>query len=350
MPSSLPTESALTKTVDQFGIGPYDSSRDDDIKGMSDDEKRDQGGQSLPGDRGNFEDIEYLIGYPDESINNGNRMSNSMLPGEISAFGDSGFKSIYNTLAGPPSDVTTSNSQLPSDSDNPSARSDYYDSMTTGNVINPTIGDMFADDSAGAYASEESLPTPSENTMYTDNSLGPLGNYWSGGVIEDQSVPPGFPSTKFEEESSFIRENPLEEGYSNIQPFGYNVTSGDKMSRKLFRIATDFELVGDLTKEFINKYGKKNIVRRSVLAFLQEKQLPQYLASDIIRCMKHRHKVTIADVMDTFPIAKEASSGLNPIINTLKELSKISKNRSTASELSDCASSLEVVVDMVNGE
>jgi hypothetical protein len=75
------------------------------------------------------------------------------------------------------------------------------------------------------------------------------------------------------------------------------------------RTANSHNIASQLAGDFIKKYGKKNVTRRHVLAFLQEEgqAFRQYLASEIIRCLKLNHKVYIEDVMDKFPVAKTAS-------------------------------------------
>jgi hypothetical protein len=115
------------------------------------------------------------------------------------------------------------------------------------------------------------------------------------------------------------------------------------------RTATDLQLVGDLSKEFMKDFGKKDLVRRHVMAFLQDKGLPQYLASDIIRCLKHRHSIVIADVLDQFPV-KTASQG-SPIHSFTKmrdhfiqkEIDHISQPE-VASKFRRCAADLAHVI------
>ena len=100
------------------------------------------------------------------------------------------------------------------------------------------------------------------------------------------------------------------------------------------RIATNIELVRDLTKEFMKEYGKTNIVKRSVLAFLQSKNLPQYLSSDIIRCMKHDHKIVIPDVLDTFPLSENASENVRRLASVHERLVDLSIDNITNPEVS----------------
>jgi len=75
------------------------------------------------------------------------------------------------------------------------------------------------------------------------------------------------------------------------------------------RRATNILLVSDLTQDFMKKFGKKDLTRRHIMSFLSGQNQPQFLASDIIRCLKLRHSVFVKDVLDEFPIAKTASDG-----------------------------------------
>jgi len=75
------------------------------------------------------------------------------------------------------------------------------------------------------------------------------------------------------------------------------------------RRATNISLVSDLTQDFMKEFGKKDLTRRHVMSFLSKSNTPQFLASDIIRCLKLRHSVYVKDVLDEFPIAKTASDG-----------------------------------------
>lgn len=109
------------------------------------------------------------------------------------------------------------------------------------------------------------------------------------------------------------------------------------------RQATDIEKVRKLTAAFLKEHGRKSIVRRSVLSFLQGEGLPQYLASDVIRCMKHDHGILVPDVMDTFPLAKDAPEDLRRLASLhgrLLELSMTTADRRVSSRLSKCAASV----------
>jgi hypothetical protein len=161
--------------------------------------------------------------------------------------------------------------------------------MTVGNLVH-SLDDMTADEDAGVFASEsyDSIPVPPSDYAFHDNNLQSLGNYWSGVTIEDQAVPAGFPSTEFED------------------PQRYQVTnaSGNKMKK----VATNIPLVLDLSSKFLKEYGKKGLTRRHVMAFLQKSGSHQYLASDVVRCLKEVHDIDVKDVLDEFPITHTASS------------------------------------------
>lgn len=89
-----------------------------------------------------------------------------------------------------------------------------------------------------------------------------------------------------------------------------NLTRGLEASMNT-RKATNLELVGTLTTDFIKKYGKKDITRRHVMAFLKESGYHQYLASDVVRCLKLRHDVHMADVLDQFPTSTKKTASVN---------------------------------------
>lgn len=314
MPSSLPTDPALTKAVDTFGLGTYDSQSDEEPHG-EDDEHREPAGTSLPdgGPTDGF-NLEFYLSYPQEEIQKAKHALS--LPGDSDRPPPTPRPAdrTLDSLAGPPSDVRISDSELPSDSDNPPARTDDYDPMFIGQEEKDSkiwdSADMWTDEDSGAYVTQEtpldSLPTAPENEVDMDDFLGALGNAWQGFVVEDQAVPHGFPSPDFEEEADYFRGDPNDPSYGELQPFGQ--TSSDRtMTTRSMRTATDITLVRELTKGFLKDYGRKNIVRRHVLAYLQKKALPQYLASDIVRCIKHDHNLVIPDVMDTFPVSEETS-------------------------------------------
>jgi len=113
------------------------------------------------------------------------------------------------------------------------------------------------------------------------------------------------------------------------------------------RRATNILLVSDLTQDFMKKFGKKELTRRHVMAFLSNLNQPQFLASDIIRCLKLRHSVFVKDVLDEFPIAKTASDGMVSISSILGELIKLETSATipeTSSKLKHCVASLSSVI------
>ncbi len=440
MASSLPTDDALTKAVDTFGIGTYDGQRDDELHG-EDDEAREPAGSSLPSEPSEGFDTEFLLSYPQEQALGPKHASldwflSSLLPGDGDRPppGPRPADKTIDDLAAPPSDVRISDTSLPSDSDNPAARSDYYDKMTMGymkdgtgrpmplsnmkagpgrlltyddirrfvppgmtkrdcelellrgvdeanRILGAAMGDIWPSEDSGSYVTSErkdvsdqsdinpeleetdepgiaykekgghyvdqdgyieSFPEPERNEESQEDSLGALGNGWSGYTVEDQSVPAGFPSENFTEEADYMDENPILPEVWHLQPFGYASTAAARNSMTT-RTATDIEKVRELTAAFLKEHGRKSIVRRSVLSFLQGEGLPQYLASDVIRCMKHDHGILVPDVMDTFPLAKDAPEDLRRLASLhgrLLELSITTRDRETSSRLSRCAASV----------
>lgn len=395
MPSSLPTDDALTKAVDTFGYGPYDGQRDDELHG-EDDESREPAGSSLPSEPSEGFDMEFLLSYPQEQAlgpKHASRRSRSIdwflasiLPGDADRppRGPRPADKTVDDLAAPPSDVRTSesytaDSELPSDSDNPSARSDYYDKMTMGSVdlclsrLAEGLADIWPSEDSGSYVTQEkkdvapgleetdepgmayrekdghyvdqdglinSLPEPERNEESQSDSLEALGNAWSGYNVEDMSNPAGFPTDHFTEEADYMDDTPNQPETWHLQPFGFASGTG---TIKMNRQATDIEKVRELTAAFLKEHGRKSIVRRSVLSFLQGEGLPQYLASDVIRCMKHDHGILVPDVMDTFPLAKDAPEDLRRLASLhgrLLELSMTTQDGRVSSRLSRCAASV----------
>lgn len=380
MPSVLPTENALTKAVKDFGIGPYDGSSDDTTPKGEDDEHREPAGRSLP-DGGAPDDrpIEYYLGYPQEEAM-GWKHASGLLPGDSDKNrplrkdnpASNTFDDVISTM-GPPADsghavsdyeteeqdeIYPGHSQLPSGR-LPVARSDYYDRMVYG----ATVDQIWPSQDSGAYAGESldeqedipdehssNLPTPAKSEIMMGDFLESFGNANQGFVWEDTSGAIGFPSQEFKENVDFPKSNDGTLGQlvaSFDVPIG-KLDQGEYMST---RTATNIELVIDLTKNFIKQFGKKNIVRRHVLAFLQDRQLPQYLASDIVRCLKHKHKVVIPDVMDTFPLENIASSGRTGLGSVHRDITELwvknSDDLNTSHVLKKCAASIgEVLVEL----
>ncbi len=438
MASSLPTDDALSKAVDTFGYGTYDGQRDDDLHG-EDDESREPAGSSLPSEPSEGFDMEFMLSYPQEQALGPKHASldwflSSILPGDGDRPppGPRPADKTVDDLAAPPSDVRISDTSLPSDPDNPAARTDDYDKMTMGytkdgtgrpmplsntkagpgrlltfddvrrfvppgmterdcelellrgveeanRVLGAALGDIWPSEDSGSYVTSEkkdvsdqsditpeleetdepgvaykekgghyvdqdgyveSFPEPERNDSSQEDSLGALGNAWSGYTVEDLSNPSGFPTDNFTEEADYMDENPILPEVWHLQPFGFASTAG---TIKMNRQATDIEKVRELTAAFLKEHGRKSIVRRSVLSFLQGEGLPQYLASDVIRCMKHDHGILVPDVMDTFPLAKDAPEDLRRLASLhgrLLELSITTSDRKVASRLTRCAASV----------
>jgi hypothetical protein len=332
MPSALPTENTLDKAVNTFGIGTYDSQRDENAEHGEDSEKKDPTGETLPQAGGPLDPFgpDRLLSYPqeytsqnkhssvNEFVNSMLNLAAAMMPGEIDRpaqrrrVNDDTLQSVVESV---------SQAKLPSDG-GPPARSDYYDKMQTGKAnktrMKGHITDIWPDEDSGAYANEEKisdskLPGGSDkNEMSMDDTLSTLGNYWSGYEIEDMSGSQGFPTEDFSENINIDRSDNQDGGRILASRYG------DQFDMEHTRIATDIPLVVELTKEFIKEFGKKDLTRRHVMAFLHDRGRPQYLASDIIRCLKHNHKLVVPDVLDVFPISKT--------VKNVREFSKIASN------------------------
>jgi len=339
----MPTESAQSKAVKDFGIGTYDGQSDSDLHGEDDEERN--SGKSLPDNGGPLDPFgpDRLLGYPQSYTSQGKHAS-AELPGDPER-PPTRRRMEDDTKTNPVPSVAKS--ELPTDEDNVSARSDYYDDMKLGK--SKSFDDLWPDEDTGAYASE-SLPNQPSHSALMDDWLGALGNFWSGFTIQDQSVPTGFPTEDFKENADYKKTN--EPGHG-----GYTMASdGIIRRRNMHQTAVDLDLVGELTSAFIRKCGKTNITRRCITAFLQDEGLGdrQYLASDIIRCLKLRHKITIADVLDQFPVTKQASD--TNLKKTKERILHIACQRNYESDeaivLRRCASRLSWVIrklEKVNG-
>lgn len=347
MSSSLPFEDALQKVVQQFGLGPYDSSEEDE---HGEDSNKREPKKSLPDGGGGsvlLAEPEVMQSYPSTPTTFASvrlpqfryYAAAAIVPGDADR-PSPGHSGEDDTLA--PGVPSVSNSQLPNDGDNPSARSDYSDRMRQGldRAPDPDGAAIWADEDAGAYAGEKkSLPDEAKNEVSRDNSLGALGNAWSGYVLNEEAGPQAFPSTDYLEDSNYPR--------SDRDDGGYVMASQG-------RVATNIGLVQELTDAFIKACGKKDLTRRHVMAFLKSVGKSQYFASDVIRCLKLSHKVYVKDVLDEFPVAKTASSHTpaSPTLATTRgtlielEIAHMA-DPDTAKELRRCAASLSDVIALV---
>lgn len=332
MAASLPTESAAGKAVREFGLGPYDSDETGPRGEDDEDERSERGsrGQSLPDAGGSsIPSPEQFQSYPGTTASeqvvtpDGDVMgidafiramadrilrASASLPGDnedSSGHGHPGHGHLDSPVP------SVAKSELPSDKNNPSARSDYYDRMTVG-----LTGDEWADEDSGAYACSE-LPGAAENDVDSDNGLGA----WNGKTIQDQSDPPGHPSPD------------------------YKIATGASMRKT----ATNLELVGQLAKDFLKGFGRKDLTRRHVMAFLAAAGQHQYMASDVIRCLKLRHNVHIKDVLDEFPVVKTASAvSLATVRDLVIEMEVENLRRpEVAYQLRRCAATLsDIIADL----
>lgn len=280
MASSLPSESASDKSVQTFGLGTYDDFSFPYEKGENSNEKStkrttpDGGGSGAPDDGSPDNPDNRLLGYPQT-------FATAELPGDFDKPPSGALRQRDVIVNRVPS---VSQTALPSGGARPVV--DYADRMTIS-----YNGDEWADEDSGAYASE-SLPSPGDGTMSRENSLGALGNAWSGYNVQDQAVPSGFPS---------------EDYLTDYTKFNHMNASELKMRKT----ATNVTLVRSITSGFLKEFGKKNLTRRHVMAFLQKTGSHQYLASDVIRCLLLDHNIYVKDVLDEFPVHKAASSGHN---------------------------------------
>lgn len=333
MAATLPTDPAFDKSVETFGIGTYDEPQVEFDHGGDSNTKFDK--LTLPDGGGNeVPDPELYIGYASQIIKNiiSNKkpltdepteleeiISQALLPGDSDREPEGRLRS---------KNPYVSQSELPSGGTVP--RTDYYDRMSIGGMD----GDEWADEDAGVYAGEyeqiDSLPTPETNEKYMDNYLNSSGNYMSGYIVEDESNPAGFPSTGYNDGTSMKPTNASES--------------------KMNRIATNIQEVRSLTDNFIKEFGKSHLTRRHVLAFLQKVGSPQFLASDIIRCLCLDHNIFVRDVMDEFPIHKSSSvTKMSSIRGALVDLELLhirdpeiaSNYRTAAAELTKAISLLE---------
>lgn len=344
MSSKLPFEKALEKAVQQFGLGPYDSAEDDEHGGDSNERHPKK---SLPDGGGGSQllaDPEVFSSYPDTPTT----FASVRLPSfryYSAAAGVPGDADAEPFGHGPEDDTlvpgvkSTSKSQLPNDAGNPSARSDHYDRMRQGleRAPDPDASGLWADEDAGVYAAEtESLPDEAKNESSRENWLGGLGNAWSGFVVDEQAGAQAFPSTEYVEDANYPR--------SDRDGGGYIMASQG-------RVATNLRIVEELTDAFVKAFGKKDLTRRHVMAFLQSVGKSQYFASDVIRCLKLSHKVYVKDVLDEFPVMKTASGPAPTLAGTRDALIALEVEHmtdlETARELRRCAASLSDVVAIV---
>jgi len=277
MASSLPTESALDKTVETFGLGAYDLPQSGFEHGEDSNKKKSE--KALPDDGGPLDPFgpDRLLSYP-------TNMASAMMPGDVDR--------PPSQMTPPPSHLdsvvhSVSQSRLPPQ-DSSVARADYYDSRNTASLVR-SLDDMFSNSGDDTYTSsdDESLPSIPSNYSVLDNNTQSLGNYWSGKVIQDQAEPAGFPSTEFEDPARWQKTNASE--------------------KSMIKTSTDINLVKSLTTDFLKAYGKNNLTRRHIMSFLKSRNSYQYLASDIIRCLNHDHEIVVRDVLDQFPVYKKAS-------------------------------------------
>jgi hypothetical protein len=341
--TSLPTENADDKAVSDFGIGMYNVPVSKWYHGEDDEDLKSEAlpnGPSLP-DGGGPEDPfgpDRLLSYPQtfsSCIHDNEHEYEYDLDDETASAGLPGDFDRPSPSRRLQDDTiqTVADSKLPNDADNPSSRSDYYDHMNIG----IDISDVWADEDSGAWASNDkkSLPGVTKNNINMENELGALGNAWSGHVLEDVTGPYGFPATELSENADFpSSEN--DDGGRVMASGGISMT----------RLATNIKLVDELTTGFLKKFGKKDLTRRHVLAYLQTLGHPQFLASDMIRCLKLRHSIYVKDVLDEFPVMKKASiesTNLDSVVDKIIDLAVLYRhNPDIVRTLRTCAAKVSL--------
>lgn len=361
MSSGLPTEDSTSKFMNTYGIGTYDSQRDNDGTHGEDSEKDDAERSALPGSLmvDPFE-LDRLLSYPGVQ-------AGFSLPGDI----DGVLTNTHPDMETFDSVLTTnSNSKLPNDDDDPASRADYYDNKTLGQY-----NDFWPTEDNGSYSKDQSSPTVVKNEIHMNK---PDGNPWSGKVVQDMSQPYGFPSDYLLNDDNWpksdfasrvsmdqkeweremdkaMKISDEEEKKKAIHSLYSDLEASMEKKRaktsSLTRVSTNIELVSELTKDFLKEFGKKNLTKRHVLSFLQELGHPQFLSSDIIRCLKLRHSVHVKDVLDEFSVMKQASHGGIPsILNKISSLRDRGTGVATRRSLDECTRALKYVLAVVRSD
>lgn len=295
MASSLPVESASDMAVETFGLGTYDSPQAGGEHGEDKNEQRKR--KTLPDAGGPLDPFgpDRLLGYPtmestassfspsDFDLSFGSESSRSasesLLPGDASR-PPPGRKDTYINGQQP---MSVAQSKLPDGGEVP--RAGYYDHLFHYGFSDDGL---WAVEDTGAFASGESIPgSHSESNDYKMDTLGPIQNAWSGFTIQDQNVPTGFPTDYLAENKNWPRSNASE--------------------KRMKKVATNINLVRELSEEFLKKFGRKDLVRRHVMSFLASRGEPQFLTSDVIRYIALDKNIFIKDVLDTFPVRKASS-------------------------------------------
>lgn len=327
MPAQLPTTDTLDRAMNVFGNGTYDRGPESEFREEGDFEAR---GESLPTQKSpapRLRDPDDPVGGEQFSpVSDAGRCSSASLPGDYDRPPRAKHKPEDSTIQTVVESAAAA--ELPHDKNNPPARSDYYDQTKVG---------------------ETQLPGVPKNEETMDKVTGG-GNAWSGWELDDLAQVTSFPGTDRSPEEA--------DKYTSV-PVGSkkHSTAPSRAGVQMRKISTNLELVGTLTSDFIKKAGKSGITRRHVMAFLQENGYHQYLASDIIRCLQHRHNVHVADVLDQFPVSSKVAS-IDASAAMVKELSGIGSRMASivASDveatkaLQKCEDSIvESIADLMRG-
>lgn len=329
MSSGLPSDTSIGRLLQDFGIGIYDSDVSNP-RGDSDDltAESNSNGNSIPDGGGPESDPpELIVGYPISSndIKELERVISLVtLPGDVERPSIRSKRPSEDTT--PDFLSTVADSELPNDKDNPAARSDYYDHTVIGKNVALETSPYWPDEDTSVYG-QNSLPGVVKNDKTMDNTLGGLGNSWSGYGVEDISGPNGFPSEDYNQNVNYPRSNDGNSGGSLI---------ASQSTRFLMnRLATNINLVDDLTKDLIKDFGKKDLTRRHIMTFLQKGNHPQYLASDIVRNLMIRHNVYVKDVLDEFPEGEFIRDGRKSMASIRDKLVDLEISNSHDSEIAN---------------
>ena len=136
-----------------------------------------------------------------------------------------------------------------------------------------------------------------------------------------------------------------------LTPFHGGTTEMSRWYKVASRQATNINLVTDLTSQFLKACGKKDLTKRHVLAFLQSLGHPQFLSSDIIRCLKLSHEVYVKDVLDEFPVHRQTTASQTSIASLRDKLIQLEIDNVLDPKVSSvyrrCAANLSrVIVDL----
>jgi len=337
MPSSLPTESALEKSVQTFGLGAYDFPQAGLEHGEDSNKKKSE--RALP-DAGGPQDPfgpDRLLSYPDTVLATTMRFNDD--DGDSGAIDITGTSELPGDYDVPPTSrrypetfkdpvMSTAESALPDGGTVP--RTGYYDrkyieAFSVDNYWPAEDTTVYASTEGESSGESESLPGGATNETKLSNGLNGIGNSWSNYIVEDQNVPYGHPSDTFYDGRNYQKTNASE--------------------KSMNRVAVNVPVVRELSDQIVKSYGKKGLSRRHVMAHLKKHGMPQFIASDVIRCLHADHDIVVRDALDEFPsktkTASSRVSSLSTVRNTLIDLElKHLHNIETSDQLRFAASDI----------